>query len=223
MSPLRLLPTALLAACGASDAAKPGDTGASAEPLPLSCPVDTAPELALVDVAPELGLQRPLTANMGIAIGDPDGDGALDLLRSDGGAGLTWFEAAGDAFDGDISQPVRNLSGLSLVDYDGDGDADLHLTCGSMGESCPDRIYRNDAGTFVEDPDALAPLDHIHFTGAWADWDGDGDLDLSQPCLVPPGWGAPMTPHLYRNDGGKLVDVAGEMGLTQAGSWIRSV
>ena len=54
-------------------------------------------------------------------------------------------------------------------------------------------------------------------TNAWADVDGDGDLDLFVGFAGPPN-------RLYRNDGGVLVDVAPEVGLaderpTRTSSW----
>src|ERR671913_2422207 len=54
-------------------------------------------------------------------------------------------------------------------------------------------------------------------TNAWADYDGDGDPDLFV--------GFNGTPNrLYRNDGGRFVDVAGEAGIadaraTRAAAW----
>jgi hypothetical protein len=54
---------------------------------------------------------------------------------------------------------------------------------------------------------------------AWADYDSDSDLDLFVGFN-----GAPTANRLYRNDGGKLVDVAGSLGLadtraTRAAAW----
>ena len=60
-------------------------------------------------------------------------------------------------------------------------------------------------------------------TAAWADYDLDGDLDLyignegptssTDPLLVPTG-GAAFPSQLFRNDGGRFVDVARALGVT---------
>src|SRR3954470_15778249 len=48
------------------------------------------------------------------------------------------------------------------------------------------------------------------FTNAWADFDGDGDLDLFV------GFGGATGNRLYRNDNGVLVDVAQAAGVADA-------
>ena len=105
------------------------------------------------------------------------------------------------------------------ADVDGDGDSDLFV--GFNG--APNRLYHNDGGVFTEGADEAGLADERSTrTSAWGDFDGDGDPDLFLGFA--PGAG-PVT-RLYRNDGGRFTEVAGEVGLqlsagaTRQASWI---
>jgi hypothetical protein len=108
--------------------------------------------------------------------------------------------------------------GVAAGDYDGDGDVDLYVVRGDIG---PNLLYRNDGGNRFTDVAAAAGVDHaapggggfLHSGPAFADIDGDGDLDLfvggmeGDPCV------------LYRNDGdGTFTDVTEESGLKAMGA-----
>ena len=95
----------------------------------------------------------------------------------------------------------------ALADIDGDGDADLFV--GFNG--APNRLYRNDGGVFVE-IGASAGVADARGTraAAFGDYDADGDPDL----LVGFAPGAGSVLRLYRNDGGKFVDVTATAGLS---------
>lgn len=199
-----------------------GDGGLDSEPS-TTCRPDRAPAPQLVDVAADLGLQGPLARNMGISVEDMDGDGDPDVLRADGGHGVRWFDNdAGRFTPRPFTTSPRTVSAVLPVDWDGDGDLDLHLSCGSMGEGCADALLRNEGGDFVHDG-SLPSTDHVHFSGAWADFDGDGDLDLFQPCMVPPPAEGLCVDHLYRNEDGAMVDAADEVGLHLPGPSIRGL
>ena len=92
------------------------------------------------------------------------------------------------------------------ADYDGDGDADLFV--GFNG--APNRLYRNDAGTFREVA-AEAGLADARATraSAWGDYDGDGDPDL----LLGYTPGTDSVLRLYRNTAGRFTDVTAAAGL----------
>lgn len=96
------------------------------------------------------------------------------------------------------------------ADYDGDGDLDVFV--GFRGR--PDRLYRNDRGTFV-DVAAEVGVDATEETraAAWGDYDLDGDPDLYV------GFASADVPNrLYRNDGAeRFVDVAARVGVDRGG------
>jgi hypothetical protein len=92
------------------------------------------------------------------------------------------------------------------ADYDGDGDADLFV--GFNGT--PNRLYRNDKGTFVDvAADAGVAEARAVRASAWGDFDADGDPDL----LVGFTPGTSSLLKLYRNDRGRFADVASAVGL----------
>ena len=94
------------------------------------------------------------------------------------------------------------------ADYDVDGDLDLFVGFGTVAN----RLYRNDAGTFV-DVAAAAGLAATRGTRAvaWGDYDADGDPDLF--VGLAPGTGSVL--RLFRNDRKAFVEVTTEAGLAR--------
>ena len=114
----------------------------------------------------------------GVATGDVDGDGDLDLLtannaRGTGTVSVRLNDGTG-TFSGSHNVPVgRNPISVAVGDVDNDGDLDL-LTANANSQTASVRV-NNGAGVFgggqevpVVDP----------FTIAVGDVDADGDLDL---------------------------------------------
>ena len=62
----------------------------------------------------------------------------------------------------------------NFIDYDNDGDLDACLT--NYG-AAPDRLYRNDNGTYNSLNNALT-IGGQHLGNVWGDFDNDGDLDV---------------------------------------------
>lgn len=100
-------------------------------------------------------------------------------------------------------------SGLAWGDYDGDGDPDLYLVnLAGEGETGWNRLFRNDAGHFVDVTAAAGVADSEGFGmgASFADFDDDGRLDLLVTNLGPN--------RLYRNLGdGRFEDVAEAIGV----------
>jgi len=109
---------------------------------------------------------------------DYDRDGDLDvfvtcwdqpdhLYRNDGNGILH------DVTPVVLADPSQNHTGVAWGDFDNDRDPDLYV-----GGRVSGKLFRNDAGTFVD-------VTNLNSTGkagvngvAWGDEDGDGDLDL---------------------------------------------
>ena len=86
------------------------------------------------------------------------------------------------------------------ADIDIDGDPDLFVGFGGT----PNRLYRNDKGTFTDIAAAAGVADaRATRAVAWGDFDADGDPDL----LVGFTPGETSLLKLYRNDRGKFLDV----------------
>ena len=95
----------------------------------------------------------------------------------------------------------------AFADYDSDGDLDLFV--GFDGK--PNRLYRNDKGTFT-DVAATAGVADSRPTraAAWGDFDADGDPDLMVGFT--PNKEASVV-KLYRNNAGVFADATADSGL----------
>ena len=191
------------------------------------------------DVAMELGVAAFDLAG-GAVMDDLDGDGLLDLVVSTSdpcGAMKAWRNDGNGGFE-DVAKEWGldgQLGGLNLVqaDFDGDGALDLLVLRGAwLGRDGRIRnsLLRNDlageTGRFV-DVTAAAGLAYPAFptqTAGWADYDGDGDLDLfvgneatalsAEPLALFGAEGDPYPSQLFRNNGdATFTDVSRAAGL----------
>ena len=161
-----------------------------------------------------------IIAPSGVAAGDYDDDGDIDIfiVRGDIGPNLLYRNAgnlvfeevavdAGIAYTKSATENYHH-SGPMFADLDGDGDLDLFL--GGLGGS-PSMIYSNNGDGTFSDVTAGSGIDTLisehNISAALGDYDLDGDLDLFVAH-----WGTPRdfstpgdTEHLWRND----TDAAG--------------
>lgn len=140
--------------------------------------------------------QLPLVADAtnGVALGDVDGDGDLDVLFANGfnhsqfpgqgpecrllvNSGTGTFVAA---TGGQLPLDNEETVGATFGDLDGDGDLDILVT---MSDSRQLGVYLNSgAGNFVDataERLAASASGWVHVLAALGDVDGDGDLDVA--------------------------------------------
>ncbi len=96
----------------------------------------------------------------------------------------------------------------AVADFDGDGDPDMFV--GFDGK--PNRLYRNDKGTFADVAAEAGVVDSRPTRAvAWGDFDSDGDPDLLLGFT--PSTNTSVL-KLYRNTAGKFTDTTTDVGLT---------
>src|SRR5689334_4029572 len=175
--------------------------------LPILCAVcaivlsDKAVAQLFTEVNPGLpAMSRPC-----VVWGDYDGDGNLDVLvagpgRQDASVTTIYKNTGGVFTDSGIVVLPLQFAAAAWGDFDGDGDLDLAMIGLTTAQIPTMRIYRNDGGTFTPLIGAFTGV--YAGTVTWADYDGDGDLDLLVTGVTTTGAvGIPAT-RLYRNDGG---------------------
>jgi len=133
-----------------------------------------------------------VTRSGGALVEDFDGDGLLDVLLSSVGPldPMHLFHNNGDGTFTDVTEKAGlkgEMGGLNLVetDYNNDGRPDVLVLRGAWWEKfgCypPSLLRNNGDGTFTdvtEEAGLLKDTAHPTQAAAWADYDGDGWLDL---------------------------------------------
>ncbi|MDX1577062.1 MAG: FG-GAP-like repeat-containing protein [Gemmatimonadota bacterium] len=172
------------------------------------------------EVAADVGLDAVSVSGGGI-VDDFDGDGLLDVMASSRGLDdpLRYFrnDGTGHFEERTLAAGLEGLvGGLNLVhaDYDNDGDPDvLVLRGGWLVNGFPNSLLRNDGGRFVDVTEEAGLLSsHPTQTAAWADYDGDGWLDLFIGNESRDG--RAHVSELYRSNGdGTFTETAAAVGL----------
>uniref|UniRef100_A0A7V2AZ72 CRTAC1 family protein n=1 Tax=Rhodothermus marinus TaxID=29549 RepID=A0A7V2AZ72_RHOMR len=133
-------------------------------------------------------------------------------------AGLADFRHQTGAF-GKKWMPESLGGGGGFVDIDGDGWSDIVLVTGAHwpghGPALPAlTVYRNRGDGTFENWTEKTGLDRYTAYGmglAAADYDNDGDMDLFLTALGPN--------LLFRNEGGRFIEVSREAGLPRDAQW----
>jgi hypothetical protein len=138
------------------------------------------------DVAPGLGMHQPertlAEGGVGCTVGDYDNDGHLDLFVATYGDQLLYRNLGGGKFRETAAEACvrRHLHavGASWGDADNDGWIDLYLTAYEDARSRA-FLFMNRRGRFEDVLTDDSPLIAADHGVQWADFDRDGDLDLS--------------------------------------------
>ncbi len=163
----------------------------------------------------------------GVVMEDLNGDELLDLMMTSWGLRdpIRLFLNTGDGTFQDAT-PESGLqgivSGLNMIhaDYDNDGDSDVFVLRGAwLYHGYPNSLLRNDGGGHFTDITVAAGLgeEFPSHTAAWADYDGDGWVDLFVGNETNPDAGFNPS-QLFRNRGdGTFEDVTATSGLRAVG------
>lgn len=129
------------------------------------------------NVAQAVGFQNLGPAPMGLAAGDYDGDGHLDLAITDAVNG-TYFRNLGDQLvQVDLFQTIFGW-GVMWIDVDNDGDVDNYYI-GSHSKANIDRLHRNlGNGQFQDISAALNTTALASQHGIQIDFNNDGRPDM---------------------------------------------
>lgn len=159
----------------------------------------------------------------GVAMGDVNGDALPDLFAvgKDSPNGLFLNKGNFEFEDATAGSGLAGGDGFgtgaALVDIDNDGDLDLYV-CYVAGTN---ELWINDGTGHFEERAAAWGLDYKGGSNApsFADYDRDGDLDLylQQNYLHDAGHLDGLPDLLFRNDGGRFVDVTAAAGIAGEG------
>jgi len=124
---------------------------------------------------------------------------------------LTGLDHSFSIVTANTSDSAQMGGGLAAADIDADRDIDLYLV---GGDGMANALYRNEGNNQFTEIATSLNLDVTHLASgpAFADIDGDGDLDLFVGAVE----GDPI--YLFRNDNGVFMDVTNLSGLAVTAS-----
>ena len=129
------------------------------------------------EIAFQVVLQESSTAGWGVAAGDINGDGALDLVITDDSADtVEWIDLVGVGATHSIAASVSGATGVAVADFDGDGDLDVAAAARDVDDVL--LWFNGGTGLTWTGPTTIANVSTGVTDLAAGDLDGDGDVDL---------------------------------------------
>jgi hypothetical protein len=164
--------------------------------------VSTAQTVTFTEVSAAAGITE-WSNGEGVAWGDYDGDGWVDLLVPNWRSPHVLYRNLGGTF-ANVAGTVPSLSdpswgaveGASWGDYDNDGDLDIYMVSRTWpGQEFESRVLENDGAGGFSVPD-IGPASialESNWTGPWVDYDNDGFLDIFRGGYLLRGHGGTFT------------------------------
>jgi enediyne biosynthesis protein E4 len=187
------------------------------------------------DVTAAAGLAAEFGPTLGVATGDFNGDGWIDIyVANDGQPNQLWINQRNGTFRNaallagaalGANGEAKSSMGVDAGDFDNDGDEDLFVT--ELTGQGVDLYVNNGSGVFEELSARaglrLASLPSTGFGAAWLDFDNDGWLDLltvngavtrnAAPGARQHAFSLQQRKQLFRNTGqGRFEDVSDRAG-----------
>lgn len=144
-------------------------------------------DIAFHDVSDEVGMGQSMST-FGVAWGDANGDGWLDVWVSEHGGesgSKLYINEGGERFSDEafrLNVVPDDFHGAAWADFDNDGDQDLYVSVGANGGqgSGSNRLFVNQDGLFSDDANEWLIEDEMGRgrTPTWLDADFDGKLDI---------------------------------------------
>ena len=155
--------------------------------------------------------------------GDMDSDGDQDAFITTGALNNPGVGISGELFrsnsgnytdiaeEAGVAHPLCRGRGAAWFDWDGDADLDLLYLCSESADGARSALFRNDGNGFTDVAAEAGLATNLRWNGGIfpADFDNDGDLDLFLTAATQP----EDRSILYRNDGGRYVDVTDSSGI----------
>ncbi len=141
------------------------------------------------DISRKAGVSNRSGKGLGVAFGDVDLDGFVDIFVTNDGIRNFLYRNNGDGTFADVAyeagvgfdphgKPMAGM-GTEIADYDGDGQPDIFMTAFSREYNT---LFRNLRKLVFEDVTASSGLESGYLTLAFGtklfDFDNDGDLDI---------------------------------------------
>jgi len=176
----------------------------------------------------------------GVAAGDINNDGLPDLFFSGNLTGSKLYLNNGNFRFEDITQRAnincgdKWCTGVTMADINGDGFLDIYVCSSTVGKSerRKNMLFINNGDlTFTECAEQYGIDDSSYSThSVFFDFDKDGDLDLIVLNHLLDNPSMPMSnlrsriekkfgERLYKNNGGKFIDVSKESGMIQSSAY----
>jgi hypothetical protein len=167
------------------------------------------------------GSKRPLSFSGRFADLDRDGYPDLAITSDNGTSQLLWNKHDGTFVDGTVAAGVNtgtNEMGSTIGDFNEDGRPDWFVTS-IKGPVAGNKLYKNLGNRTFAEVSAPAGVDDGSWGwgAAFVDYDNDGRLDIIHTngmLEIGPGFPTDQTRVFHNEGGGKFVQVATSVGVT---------